>query len=177
MRVIFLHGPAAAGKHTIGRLLSERLGLPLFHNHLTVDLAKTLFDFGTEPFRRLRAAVWHAAFAEATAARRSFIFTFHPEASVDPSLIADLVERVTDAGGRVHFIELICPRDTVLERLGSESRAAFGKLTDPDVYLRIEAAGGFRFPPMPPPLVRVDTSGTTASDAAVLIEQALRDVA
>ena len=177
MQVIFIHGPAAAGKHTIGLLLSKRIGLPLFHNHLTVDLAKTLFEFGTDEFNRLRAAVWRAAFSEAAAARRSFIFTFHPEATVDPSLIAEFVECVNAVGGRVHFIELLCTRGTVLERIGNKSRSAFGKLTDPDLYVQIEAAGGFRFPPLPKPLLSIDTSAVEAAHAARLMEEALARVA
>lgn len=47
MRVVFIHGPAAAGKYTIANELSKISGIPLFHNHLTVDLAKTLHDFDT----------------------------------------------------------------------------------------------------------------------------------
>jgi hypothetical protein len=47
VQVVFICGPAASGKHTIGARLSRRLSLPLFHNHLTVDLAKMLFEFGT----------------------------------------------------------------------------------------------------------------------------------
>ncbi len=173
MRVIVIHGPAAAGKHTIGRLLSERTGLPLFHNHLAVDLTKTLFEFGSHEFNRLRAAVWRAAFAEAATARRSFIFTFHPEVSVDPALIAELVEYINTVGGRVHFVELICGTETVLERIANESRSAFGKLTDPDLYVQIEAAGGFRFPPLPEPLLSIDTSIVEADHAAELIAEAL----
>ncbi|MBI1381655.1 MAG: shikimate kinase [Planctomycetaceae bacterium] len=173
MRVIFLHGPAAAGKHTIGSLLSKRTGLPLFHNHLAVDLAKALFDFGTPGFARLRASVWRAAFSEAARANRSFVFTFHPEATVDPGLISELVELVSVVGGRVDFVELICPRETVLERLGNPSRLAFGKLTDPGLYVRFEAAGGFQFPPLPDPLLRIDTSQVDVDGAAQLIEEAM----
>ena len=47
MHVFFIFGPAAAGKYTIGKLVSESLALPLFHNHLTVDLVATLFEFGS----------------------------------------------------------------------------------------------------------------------------------
>ncbi len=37
----------------------------LFHNHLTVDLVAALFDFGSEPFVRLRESIWLDAFREA----------------------------------------------------------------------------------------------------------------
>jgi hypothetical protein len=177
MRVVFIHGPAASGKHTIGSLLSTRTGLPLFHNHLAVDLARTLFEFGSEGFTQLRAKVWIAAFSEAAAAGTSFIFTFHPEATVDPSLIGALVQIVESSGGKVCFVELRANRETVLRRLGNASRARFGKLMDPKLYQQIELDGGFDFPALPTPLLVIDTDATKAEDAAVAIEQALSRVA
>jgi len=173
MYVIFIHGPAASGKHTIGSHLSEIMGLPLFHNHLAVDAAKTLFSFGTSAFNNLRAAIWRAAFGEAAASGRSFIFTFHPEASVDPSLIDELCESIHRQGGRVHFIELVCSRDTVLGRLGEASRFNFGKLTDADLYRQIEGEGGFNFPSLPEPLLVVNTDLVEPVTAAEKIAQSI----
>jgi len=175
MRVVFIHGPAASGKHTIGSLVSAKTGLPLFHNHLAVDLAKTLFAFGSAPFVRLRAGIWRAAFFEAATSDRSFIFTFHPEATVEPALIETLTRVISDVGGRVCFVELLCSRPTLLKRLESESRAKFGKLNDTALYEEIERLGGFRFPPLPRPFLSIDTEILSAEDAATRIAEALRD--
>ena len=177
MQVVLIYGHAASGKHTIGARLSRRLNLPLFHNHLTVDLAKTLFEFGTVGFNRLRATIWQAAFNEAASADRSFIFTFHPEATVDPQLIRDLVATVEASGGRVHFVELKCPTATVLTRISNESRARFGKLIDADLYVEIEKRGGFEFPHLPTALVTIDTSAVDVDAAVRQIEEALSRVA
>jgi hypothetical protein len=152
------------------------MGLPLFHNHLAVDLARTLFEFGSESFTQLRAKVWLAAFSEAAGAGTSFIFTFHPEATVDRSLIDGLIEIVESSGGKICFIELQAARETVLRRLGNTSRAKFGKLMNPELYQQIESDGGFEFPPLPTPLLVIDTDTTTAEDAAVAIEQVLNRV-
>ena len=65
VQVVFIHGPAASGKHTIGLQLSRLTGLPLFHNHLAVDAALSLFRFGTQGFKNVRSAVWRTAFQEA----------------------------------------------------------------------------------------------------------------
>jgi hypothetical protein len=174
MYVVFIHGPTAVGKYTIGSLLSEETGLPLFHNHLAVDAAMALFDFGSIPFKKMRATIWLTAFSEAAAAGRSFIFTFHPEASVEPSLISELTEVVTATGGRVFFVELTCSRKAILERLTDASRSKFGKLSDPDLYCEIEEKGGFEFPAMPQPLVTIDTDDTAPDDAARKIVEAMR---
>src|SRR5258708_5181332 len=122
MVVIFLHGPPASGKYTVGKALSALLGMPLFHNHLAVDLARSLFEFGTTGFVKLREQVWLAAFEAAAAAGQSFIFTFAPESTVDAGLIERLERIIARHGGQIHFVELRCPEATIQERLGNESR-------------------------------------------------------
>jgi hypothetical protein len=57
-----------------------RTGLRLFHNHLTVDLVASLFEFGSEPFVRLRESIWLDAFREAGA------FAFPPLPELEISL-------------------------------------------------------------------------------------------
>ncbi|WP_394538497.1 hypothetical protein PRJ39_22800 [Lysobacter enzymogenes] len=174
MRVVFIHGPVASGKHTIGALVAQALELPLFHNHLAVDAALALFEFGSPGFLRLRATIWRAAFAEAAAAGRSFVFTFHPEASVDPALVETLAATVRAHGGEVVFVELRCAPEVVVARLGQLSRHRFGKLTDPDLYRSIERAGGFAFAPLPAPLLCVDTDAQPPERSAQRIVAALR---
>lgn len=170
MHVVFIHGPAAAGKYTVGTHLSALTELPLFHNHLAVDVAKSLFEFGTPGFNRIRATLWRTVFAEAAGAGRSFIFTFHPEASVEPALIDELVRIVEGNGGKILFVELACPRETILQRLGNDSRTKFGKITDPAFYAAIEAQGAFEYPPLPTPALTIDTG-------AIAPEQAARKIA
>lgn len=173
MRVVFLHGPAASGKHTIGTLVAHQLGIPLFHNHLAVDAALCLFAFGTAGFQRIRAGLWQLCFDEAAAAGQSFVFTFHPEASVDPGLVQRLVASVEAHGGTVAFVELACSVDATLARLGEPSRKAFKKLADPALYRSIEQSGGFSFPPLPAPVVSVDTELHSPQQAADIIVAAL----
>ena len=173
VQVVFIHGPAASGKHTIGLQLSRLTGLPLFHNHLAVDAALSLFRFGTQGFKNVRSAVWRTAFQEAARSGRSFIFTFHPEASVEPALIEELVETIESVGGKVLFVELLCARDVVLQRLSNPSRANFRKMTDRDLYRTLEEQGAFSFPQLPTPLLRIDTSELSPEVAANRIAQAI----
>ena len=173
MHVIFLHGRPASGKHTVGVKLSELTGTPLFHNHLAVDVAGSLFAFGTPGFKRMRASIWQAAFAEAAKAGQSFIFTFNPESTVDPALVAGLHSIIESAGGNVHYVHLVCSRDSILARMGDATRARFGKLTDPERFQAIEAQGGFDFPDLPDALVVVDTDSHDPGTAAALIAEAV----
>ena len=174
MQVIFLYGPPAAGKHTIGTLLSEKSGLPLFHNHLTVDLATSLFEFGTPGFIDLRERVWLSSFSAAAKAGQSFIFTFNPEKTVDPSLLGRLEDAVTSHGGKIIYVELLCSDQAVLDRIDNESRKQFGKLVDKQLYSDLKAGGIFDFPPLPKPMLQIDTEQLTPEESADKIEQALR---
>lgn len=173
MYVIFIHGPVAAGKYTIGTILSKRIQIPLYHNHLAVDLARTLFDFGTPPFTKLREDIWLASFSAAAEAKQPFIFTFNPEATVDPPLIDRLQHIIENVGGQIHYVALQCNDDEVLNRLDNASRAKFGKLLDTNLYQEIKRQGGFDFPPLPKPFITIDTEKMTPQQAAQAIENAL----
>ena len=143
MDVLFIYGPAASGKYSIGQTVSEQLELPLFHNHLVVAAVKVLFDFGTPGFCQLRADMWLSAFQIAAKHQQSFVFTFHPERTVQPELINKLEQVVTSQGGAVHYIELVCEESQLMQRLNSQSRQRFGKLTDVDLYHQVKVEGGF----------------------------------
>jgi hypothetical protein len=174
--VLFLHGPAAAGKHTIGGLLSTLVDMPLFHNHLVVDTVSALFDFGTEPFIQLREEMWLSTFRIAADASRSFIFTFNPEATVEVDLIERLEALVHQRGGRVWYVELRCSDAAVQARINSPSRAQFGKLRDPDVYVTLKQQGHFDFPPLPDALISIDTEAAAPIEAARMIADAYASV-
>ncbi len=42
MRLVLIHGPAAAGKLTVAREVARLTGAALFHNHLVVDAVAAL---------------------------------------------------------------------------------------------------------------------------------------
>src|ERR1700747_2061638 len=109
MKLIFLHGPAAAGKLTVGRALHGLTGFRLFHNHLVVDTLLAVFPFGTISFVRLREQIWLSVFEAVAKDGVSTIFTFAPEATVNPSFIEAAVAAVQNAGGEICFVKLDCP--------------------------------------------------------------------
>jgi len=89
MRLLFIYGPPASGKLTIARLITERTGLPLFHNHLIVDAVA--FPFGSKEFIRLRERFWLETISTAAEAGQSLIFTFAPE----PTVADDFPDRMS----------------------------------------------------------------------------------
>jgi hypothetical protein len=173
MRIIFIHGPPAAGKLTIARELAARTGLALFHNHLTVDLLLALFPFGSPQFVALREQIWLDVMSAAVPAGRDFIFTFNPEATVQPSFVPGFVHRVRELGGHVEFVAIICPEEVIEARLDAPSRSTMRKLTSLDLYRELRAQHAFDHPPLPEPAVTVDSSLVSPAEAATLIMQRL----
>lgn len=170
MYCVFIHGPAAAGKLTVATALKARSGLPVFHNHLAVDAALSLFEFGSPGFVRLREDIWLAAFREAAERGRSFTFTFSPESSVPPEFIGRAVEVIESAGGQVLFVALTCGEKVIEERIEAASRSAFRKLTSLAEYRQLREIGAFAFPPLPADIT-IATDEVSPEDAAGLIQE------
>lgn len=173
-----MRGSKTAGR---SRCLAERIELEdtgrLFHNHLTVDLVVSLFEFGTEPFVILRDSIWMDAFREAARRDRSLIFTFQPEASVPADFPERAVAAVRSEGGAVVFVELTCPEPEIERRIEGESRARHGKLRSLAEYRQLRDSGAFAYPELPEPALRLDTGTLAPRRAAERIMAHLSSVA
>src|SRR6185295_3993040 len=53
MKLLFLHGSPATGKLTVAKALLQSVPGRLFDNHASIDLARTMFDFGAPGFWEL----------------------------------------------------------------------------------------------------------------------------
>jgi hypothetical protein len=173
MRLIFIYGPPAAGKFTIGRILAERTGIPLFHNHLIVDAVGAVFPFGSVEFIRLREQFWTDTIAAAARAGRSLIFTFAPEASVARDFPHRLSDMASGMGGEVIHVALTVEDAEQERRIDSAARAEFGKLRSLELLRKLRPSMRRCEALMPEPRLVIDTTSTTPSDAADAIVRLL----
>lgn len=174
MKLVFLYGLPAAGKLTVARELAAITGYKLFHNHLTVDLLLSVFEFGTAPFIALRERIWQSVLEEAaTSDVAGVIFTFAPETSVRVDFVPELAAGMRARGADVLFVELTCPLATLKERMGAASRAEFGKLASAELFEELHGRGVFTDFPMPEPMLSIDTSVLEPAMAAKAIASAL----
>jgi hypothetical protein len=174
LRLIFIYGWPATGKLTVARELERASGFPVFHNHLVVDMLLSVFAFGSEPFVKLREAMWLAVLEQASAnGLPGLIFTFAPEPTVRARFVNDVLETVARGGGRVDFVELICPMDELKRRIERPERREFGKLADLELFEQLCADGTFETRAMPKAAVTIDTSGCTPAEAAARIAREL----
>jgi hypothetical protein len=174
MRLIFIYGMPAAGKFTVARALAALTGFKLFHNHLTVDLLLSVFDFGSPPFVALREEIWLSVFAQACrSGMPGLIFTFNPETTVRSRFVEDVRRVMAENGGEISFVELTCPLAELRARMNSPSRHEHGKLTALPLFDELHAAGTFDTAHMPKPAVSIDTSLCSPGQSAGRIAQAL----
>jgi len=174
MFCVFISGPVASGKLTVAKEVQHLTGLPLYHNHLAVDAALSLFPFGSDGFVRLREGMWLSAFRESAAAKQPFIFTFAPEASVRHALIGELTSAIRIVGGEVLFIALTCPETVIEQRLQSSDRSRFHKLNSLEMYQQLRVSGAFSFPPMPQPVLSIATDEFSPIEAARMIQNQIQ---
>ncbi len=176
---MYLYGPPASGKLTVASLLSPLTGLPLFHNHLTVNAISSVFPFGTGPFadvvHRLRLDVFRTAAREGV----SLIFTNNsawpgPDARARFEAFATEAERIVAAeGGRTLFVQLTAPLPVLQNRVAGKSRRQYGKLLDP-ARLR-DQVQHLDLSPLHPSDLVIDTSQIGPDAAARIIADALAD--
>jgi hypothetical protein len=178
LKLIFIYGLPATGKLTVATELSAITGYKLFHNHLTVDLLLSVFEFGSVPFVELREAIWLSVFEQASrAGLPGLIFTFAPEPSVPAGFVDRAIDTVVRSGSEIVFVELTCPTAELKRRMDSASRLEFSKLTSIPLFERLESAGSFDASHMPKPRLSIDTSTCHPKDAATQIAQLLSPVA
>ena len=171
MPLLFLHGPPATGKYTIGRAVADRTGFELFHNHLVVDEVLRHHEFGSPEFVAERDRRWreHLTAARHREPAARIIFTFNPENSVPQAFIDWLFTALPGGGLHVLSVGLVASEGAIEARLGSEQRRGFRKLVDLPLYRALRAAGTFATPVIPRTDLRVDTEALTPDEAAALV--------
>jgi shikimate kinase len=129
MKLVFIYGPPAVGKLTVANALAKLTGFRVFHNHLTLEVVLSIFEWGQGPFwelvNRYRLDLLEAA---AQAAIPGVIFTFVYAKGHDDDFVHRVVERIQHNGGEVYFVRLECAKKELFRRLRASSRRTFHKM-------------------------------------------------
>ncbi|MFC7625018.1 hypothetical protein [Microlunatus sp. GCM10028923] len=132
MELIYLYGPPAVGKLTVANELARRTGIRVFHNHLSIDCIRPVFDFGTEPFWRQVHAIRENVLAEAARSGTNLIFTTVYAGPASESQTSRRFDAVRRNGGRVRPVRLVCDRSITESRVTDLRRSELGKLATVD---------------------------------------------
>ena len=181
MNFLIITGPPAVGKMSVGQVLSQRLGYPLFHNHHSIELTLDLFAWGTPEFKAINSGIRELVFKTAAASRAvpGFIFTivFAFDYKEDIAEGKKLFEQFTSEGWRPHLVELYAPLEKRLERNTTPNRLAHKaskrKLElSKENLLKMESkyslnSDGEAFPGIPH--LRIDNTDRTVEEVADLV--------
>jgi hypothetical protein len=167
MKLLLIYGRPAVGKLTVAREVAALTGGRLFHNHLAVNLALSVFPFRSPGFVAVREQVWMAVFRRALRDRVPLlIFTFNPEDSVPQRFIDGLFSEVAAAGGEVIAVELTASEAVIEARIESASRRLEGKLVDLKTYRELRDRGAFDTPVIASPRMSLDSGTLTPAQSA-----------
>ena len=125
--LLFVVGPPAVGKMSVGQAITERTGLRLFHNHIAIELALRYFDHGTPAFHRLDGQIRRLVIEEVAASDLpglvfTYVWAFNlPE---DQAVVEEYAKPFRERGARVLFVELEAPQAERLKRTAGVSRLA-----------------------------------------------------
>jgi hypothetical protein len=125
--LLFVVGPPAVGKMSVGQAITERTGLRLFHNHIAIELALRYFDYGTPAFHRIDGAIRRLVLGEVAASDLpglvfTFVWAFNlPE---EQEYVDECGRPFRERGARVLFVELEAAQAERLKRAAGGSRLA-----------------------------------------------------
>ncbi len=137
MKLIFIYGPPAAGKLTIAEKLSEFTGIPLFHNHLSRDIVKDIYSEALNDNYALVDKIRFDVLEYCAKHGTDLIFTYVYDGPDDDKNVSKYIQKITQNGGEVNFVELTADRQDLIHRVDNESRKKFKKLTDPEIMSEI----------------------------------------
>ena len=130
MKLLFLHGAPATGKLTIAKALLRAAPGRLFDNHAAIDVARTVFDFGTPPFWHLVHTVRCSVLDAAAEHGVPLVVATYCYAEPDDRPAFEQFEAIVQRhGGEVLPVFLYCPEQEMLRRLGNPDRVARRKVT------------------------------------------------
>ncbi|XVV14382.1 AAA family ATPase [Actinoplanes sp. CA-131856] len=125
--LLFIVGPPAVGKMTVGNEIAARTGWRVFHNHLAIEPVLRFFEFGTPPFTRLVDGFRMAVLEEVAASDLPgliFTYVWAFDSPGDAEAVRRYAEPFAKRGGRVLFLELEASQEERLRRNTGESRLA-----------------------------------------------------
>ncbi|MFK8005867.1 MAG: hypothetical protein AB8H03_05835 [Saprospiraceae bacterium] len=125
MKFVIIFGPSAVGKMSVGKALADQTGLKLYHNHMSIEAVRPVFDFGTPEFNRLvelhRIEMFKAA-AKSDLEGLIFTFVWALDLPKEFEYINRAVKIFEEQNAEIFYIELEASLKTRLVRNKHEIR-------------------------------------------------------
>lgn len=133
MKLIWLHGPPAAGKLTVARHLQQNCGFRLLHNHLVVDLCLAVYDqFGEADFHDFANSMRRTVLAKACELGVDCMtMTYMVCGESDKAAVRKYLDFFQEQAIDVYPVQLRPGNDVLIERVIAEDRQRSSKMSCP----------------------------------------------
>jgi deoxyadenosine/deoxycytidine kinase len=142
--VVFIYGPIAAGKLTVAKILSKKLGFKLIHNHHLNDFVGEVFERGSYASHDMKDFLRYYLLENVVKAKLNAVTTHcysHNWVSKtglsDPKYVTTLEKKLTKLGAVFLPVHLKASDQELVHRVSMGSRKAFGKLTDKKIMHKL----------------------------------------
>jgi len=166
MKLLFLHGAPATGKLTVARALLQLVPGRLFDNHTSIDLARTMFEFGAPGFWELIHSTRYLALdAAGEHGIPLVVMTFCFVEPDDLPQFQKIEEVAQRHGGELLPVFLHCSREEALRRVGNADRVERRKMASAEALTKY--LDDYNFTPVPRPgCLAIDTGAMPPEAAA-----------
>ncbi|WP_170463957.1 AAA family ATPase [Ruegeria arenilitoris] len=169
--VIHIGGWPGVGKMTIGRIVAEKLGGRLIHNHLMLDAARAIYARNTPESVEMRGDVRNAILSHARRLPKEVPIVFTDALADEPAavpLFQPTLDFAKSRNAQLHLFVLDASVQENQRRLREPGRIGGSKLTDPDVLAAIRSSEELF---VPETAIVLDVTDLTAEAAAAVICQ------
>lgn len=125
MKMILIFGPQAVGKMTIGKRISEKMGLPLLHNHVTLDAIWPYIGWNKKTFElsdQLRLDMFDYISKDPDHSGLIFTFVWAFGREEDWAFVEKIKAIFSADYQELYFVELAADLDERLRRNQTENR-------------------------------------------------------
>ena len=130
MKLLFIHGMPAAGKLTVAKEIENSITSKLFDNHVAIDSALSIFEFGAPGFwglvQNIRTSVLTAALEHNV---QIVIMTYCYSAPEDKTDIDQFEDIYKSFGGEILPVYLHCSEQEAMNRIGNIDRVKRKKVS------------------------------------------------
>lgn len=131
MKLIFIYGPPAAGKLTVAEEISKQSKYIVFHNHLTIDLAKSLFKMLSKPYSSYCNKLRLDYITLAASSNLNIIFTFcYAPTKNDNKFVNKVIRIIKKFNGKIYFVHLYAKKEVLHKRVTNNSRKKYRKIKE-----------------------------------------------
>jgi len=178
-KVIYIHGAPAVGKLTTAKMLCEETGYKLFHNHLTTDLVRSIFERGNPRgsmlIVKLRFEIIEIGVQENVegivitgAHAHNYVY---PNGETDEWYAKEL-ERITETNGGEFFgVHLTTTKEILLERVVSDDRKNWGKISTKEMLLDSMNRSDYTKPALVKNIISIDNTNLTIDETVQEIKE------